>query len=247
MSQSPKQTASYKLQKRVRDRFAKAIKDFSLIENNDHLLIGLSGGKDSLALLQLLGEYKRRSPLQFGLTAVHVRMQGIEYHSSAEYLERFSEDNGAKFVLQTAEWTADRQANRTPCFLCSWNRRKQLFETAKRLGCNKIALGHHQDDILHTALMNLSFSGSFSTMPVKMQMRKFAMQIIRPLCYEHEEDLLAWAEQMQYVPQTKTCPYEHSSTRSDMSRLFQQMQMGNPEFRYSLWRALEKEGKLVEE
>lgn len=247
MISSPKQTTIFKLKKRVRDRFAKAIKDFSLIENGDHILIGLSGGKDSLALLQLLGEYKRRSPLVFGLTAVHVRMEGIEYQSSTEYLEKISEENGAKLVLQTATLENDRQTNRTPCFLCSWNRRKQLFETAKSLGCNKIALGHHQDDILHTALMNLSYTGSFSTMPVKMQMRKFPLQIVRPLCYEHEEDLLDWAVQMQYIPQIKICPYEHSSSRSDVRKLFQQMQTDNPEFRYSLWRALEKEGKLIEE
>ena len=247
MSIPPKQTASFKLQKRVRERFGKAIKHFSLLSEGDHILVGLSGGKDSLALLQLLGEYKRRSPFAFHITALHVRMEGIEYHSSTNYLEQFAHSNGAAFVLKTTSFEPDRQVHRTPCFLCSWNRRKQLFETAQEMGCNKIALGHHQDDILHTALMNLSFSGSFSTMPVVLQMRKFPIRIIRPLCYEHEADLNEWQLIMQHIPQTKKCPHEHQSERTNISRLFQEMQTHNPEFRHSLWRALEKEGKLVEE
>ena len=117
---------------------------------------------------------------------------------------------------------------------------------AQELGCNKIALGHHQDDILHTTLLNLAFQGQFSTMPARLQMRKFPMTIIRPLCMVHESDLRAWAALREYPKQKKLCPYETDSHRSDMKRIFGEIEQLNPEARYSIWNALEREGKLVE-
>ena len=117
---------------------------------------------------------------------------------------------------------------------------------AQELGCHKIALGHHQDDILHTLLLNLSFQGQFGTMPARLQMRKFPMTIIRPLCMVHERDLAAWAALQGYRKQKKLCPYETDSHRSDIKQIFGQLEQLNPEARYSLWNALEQEGKLVE-
>lgn len=96
---------------------------------------------------------------------------------------------GIPLYIRTGKFETDRNPKRTPCFLCAWNRRKILFNLAQEIGCNKIALGHHQDDILHTALMNLTFSGSFSTMPACLEMEKFPITIIRPLCRVKEEDL----------------------------------------------------------
>ena len=122
-----------------------------------------------------------------------------------------------------------------------------LFETAKELQCNKIALGHHQDDILHTTLLNFSFQGQFSTMPARLSMRKFDMTIIRPFCMVRESDLSDWAELQQYAKQKKLCPYEHDSHRTDMRRIFDEIERLNPESRHSMWNALEREGKLIEE
>ena len=97
-----------------------------------------------------------------------------------------------------------------------------LFTVAQELSCHKIALGHHQDDILHTLLLNLSFQGQFGTMPVRLQMRKFPMTIIRPLCMVQEKDLAAWAELQGYRKQKKLCPYETDSHRSDIKQIFGQ-------------------------
>ena len=241
-----KLTEEYKVGERVRRRFRTGVKDFELIVPGDHILVGLSGGKDSMALLELLGELRRQMRESIRLSALHVRMENVDYQSDSSYLANFAAQCGAEFVLRTANFEKDREEGRTPCFLCSWNRRKTLFETAKDLGCNKIALGHHQDDILRTAMMNLTFNGSFATMPALLQMRKMPLTIIRPLCKVEEEDLVKWSIFHQYEPLKKLCPHEKESNRTSIENVMNAMKTLNPEYRYHLWRALEKENKLVE-
>ena len=121
-----------------------------------------------------------------------------------------------------------------------------MFNLAQEIGCNKIALGHHMDDLIHTALMNECFQGRFDTMPVFLQMKKMPLAIIRPLCLCHESDIKAYAEQEGYQKQRKLCPYEKDSYRTDIQQIFQQMESLNPEARYSIWNALERERKLIE-
>ena len=125
------------------------------------------------------------------------------------------------------------------CFLCSWQRRKQLFNLAQELGCKKIALGHHQDDMIHTALMNLTFQGHFSSMPPSLKMEKMPLTIIRPLCLCEEADIMEYAAQQGYQKQLKQCPYEHDTNRTSVQGLLERMQQLNPEARHSIWNALE--------
>ena len=122
-----------------------------------------------------------------------------------------------------------------------------MFNLAQELGCNKIALGHHQDDMLHTALMNLTFQGRFDTMPARLKMRKMPLTIIRPLCMIEESDIKAYAKMKGYQKQKKICPYETNSYRTDIKRLYDEIEQMNPEARYSIWRALNAENKLIEE
>jgi tRNA(Ile)-lysidine synthase TilS/MesJ len=126
-------------------------------------------------------------------------------------------------------------------------RRKELFNLAQELGCNKIALGHHQDDILHTALMNLTFQGRFGSMPALLKMRKMPLTIIRPLCMMEEKDIKAYADLHGYQKQAKLCPYETDSHRTDIRRLYEEIERMNPEARYSIWNALNADSKLIEE
>lgn len=234
------------LRSKILRGFREGVKEFNLITPSDVILIGLSGGKDSLALLDLMGDMQRRSNNGFTLHALHVRMTGVDYQSDTTYLRSQCERNGITFHERMVSFEADRNERRTPCFLCSWNRRKTLFEVAQELGCNKIALGHHQDDILHTALMNLSYAGSFSTMPCYLKMQKMPLAIIRPLCMVKESLLKEWAKESEYQPLIKLCSHERASKRTEIACLFEQMEKQNPEFRANLWNALLKDGKLME-
>lgn len=228
-----------KLFARIDRRFIKGVVEYGLIEDGDRILIGLSGGKDSLALLELLGRRSKIHKPKFSVVAAHVVMKNIPYESDREYLKNYADSFGVPFVSYETEFDASTDSRKSPCFLCSWNRRKALFTLAKELGCNKIALGHHMDDILQTLLMNLTFQGAFSTMPPKLVMKKFDMTIIRPMCLVHEADLVELARVRGYRKQVKNCPHERESHRSDMKRVLQSLEEMNPEARYSLWASMD--------
>ena len=169
------------------------------------------------------------------MIAVHVVMKNIPYQSDLEYLKSHAAAYDVPLIVFETSFDPTTDTRKSPCFLCSWNRRKALFTVAKENGCNKIALGHHMDDILETLLMNMTYQGAFSTMPPKLVMRKFDMTIIRPMCLIHESDLLELAKIRSYKKQVKNCPYESGSSRSDMKGVLKQLESMNPEARYSLW------------
>ena len=219
---------SHRLWHRLNERFVKAMATYHLIEDDDRILVGLSGGKDSLLLLEMLAKRSRIQHPRFTVEALHVRMANIHYETDTSYLQQFCDNLGVKLHVLTTSFEVDatadseptdaarRRKQKTPCFLCSWNRRKQMFNLAQELGCNKIALGHHQDDLLHTALMNLTFQGRFDTMP-------------------------------GYQKQQKLCPYETHSHRADIKHIYDAIEQMNPEARYSMWNALNADNKLIEE
>ena len=232
------------LEKRIRERFVKAFVTYRLLEDGDHVLVGLSGGKDSLCLLEMLGKRARIDQPRFRVEAIHVRMENISYETSTDYLEQFCKTLDVPLHIVTTRFEPSEQ--KPPCFLCSWYRRKAVFNLAQELGCNKIALGHHQDDLLHTCLMNQFYQGRFDTMPALLKMRKMPLSIIRPLCMVEEQDIRRYAELRGYEKQVKLCPYETASHRDDMRQLFEQIQQMNPEARHSLWNAIVRAGKLVD-
>ena len=240
----------------MNERFIKAMATYHLIEDDDRILVGLSGGKDSLLLLELLAKRAKIDHPRFSVEALHVRMENIHYETDTSYLQSFCDALNVRLHVKTTSFeigpeaiknSRDARRQKQPCFLCSWNRRKQLFNLAQELGCNKIALGHHQDDLIHTALMNLTFQGRFDTMPALLRMQKMPLSIIRPLCMIEEQDIKAYAELQGYQKQQKLCPYETDSHRSDIKRLYDAIEQINPEARYSIWRALNTDNKLLEE
>lgn len=232
------------LEKRIRERFVKAFATYHLLEDDDYVLVGLSGGKDSLCLLEMLAKRAKIDHPRFRVEAVHVRMENISYETSTAYLEQFCRDLDVPLHIITTRF--EPSDKKPPCFLCSWYRRKEIFNLAQKLGCNKIALGHHQDDLLHTCLMNQFYQGRFDTMPALLKMRKMPLSIIRPLCMVEEVDIQRYAELRDYEKQVKLCPYETDSHRDDMRALFNQIQQQNPEARHSLWNAIVRSGKLVD-
>ena len=221
--------------RRIQKCFNKGVVQYGLIEDGDKILVGLSGGKDSLALLELLALRSRIYKPKFSVVAAHVVMKNISYESDMDYLRSYAESLGVPFICYETSFDPSTDMRKSPCFLCSWNRRKALFTVAKEQGCNKIALGHHMDDILETLLMDMTFQGAFSTMPPKLVMRKFDMTIIRPMCLVHEADLLQMAAYRGYKKQIKNCPYEKDSNRSSIKEVFHTLEKLNPEARYSLW------------
>lgn len=227
-----------RLVRKIEEKVKKAIFDYGLIHDGDRVLVGLSGGKDSLALVDLLGRRSRIFNPRFEVVVAHIVMENIPYSSDADYLKRQAETYGMDFILHKTSFDASTDKRKSPCFLCSWTRRKALFEIAKRERCGKIALGHHQDDILETLLMNLTCQGAFGTMPPRLKMDKFDMEIIRPLCLVKESELEAMAKAYGYKKQLKNCPHERESSRSDMKRLLSELETINPDARSSLWNSM---------
>ena len=274
------------LEEKLWKTFNKALGQYQLIDEDDKILVGLSGGKDSLFLLEMLARRQHILKPRFTLEALHVRMTNVQYETDTTYLQSFCDHLGVPLHIittsfspaPTAEASVSADAGipssapvstsapvpaaapvpavstagaiagskKPACFLCSWQRRKQLFNLAQELNCTKIAFGHHQDDIIHTALMNLTFQGHFSTMPAKLKMRKMPLTIIRPLCLCQEDDIRQYAEEHHYEKQIQLCPYEHDTNRTTAQTLFQHMQQLSKEARYSIWHALESDEKLIE-
>ena len=258
MNKTPEEIALAKLRNRLTKRFHKACADYGLIADGDHVLVGLSGGKDSLALVEFLGKRAQVYVPRFKVTAVHVRVKERDYHSDLSYLEDFCARVRVPFVVRDTEIARKASSlevkgdevirregdevkgkEKHPCFLCSWYRRKALFDVAQELGCNKIALGHHKDDLVETLLMNLIFQGSVATIPPLLQMDKMPIQMIRPLCLIEEKEIQEYAELSGYEKQVKLCPLEKVSNRAEVKRLLAQLEGLNPNVRDSIWGAME--------
>lgn len=239
-------TNEQKLHAKLTRRFHKACADYGLIADGDHILIGLSGGKDSLALTELLGQRARIHVPRFKVSALHVRVKERDYQTDLSYLESFCAEAGVPLIIRDTEIgenpkspiTNHQSQIENPCFLCSWYRRKTLFNVAQELGCNKIAFGHHRDDLIQTMLMNLIYQGTFATMPPVLQLEKMPLQIIRPLCLIDEADLIAYAALRNYRKQPKLCPFEHVSAREKAKDLLEHIKTLNPEAIDSIFGAM---------
>ena len=223
----------------INEKFNKAIRNYGLIEDGDHLLIGLSGGKDSLALTELLGERMKIFSPRFKATALHVTVENIPYQSDLDFLKSYSEKFNIPFVHRVTCYDQSTDIRKSHCFLCSWSRRKMLFEAAKELGCTKIALGHHLDDAVETLLLNMFYQGATGTMPPLLKMNKFDMSIIRPMSLIPENEIIQLEKTRNYPKQIKNCPYEKESSRGKMKEIIKQVETWHPNVRQSLWAAME--------
>jgi len=228
-----------KQRERLTKRFHKACADYGLIADGDHILVGLSGGKDSLLLTELLGSRAQIYVPRFKVSALHVRVKEREYQTDLSYLESFCEKAKVPLIVRDVEIGPETNTQtENPCFLCAWYRRKTLFNVAQEIGCNKIAFGHHRDDVAETLLMNLIFQGTFATMPPILQLDKMPLQIIRPLCLIDEAEIAKYAAMRGYHKQEKLCPFEHVSSREKVKQLLADIKALNPEAIDSIYGAL---------
>ena len=223
--------------------FHQACQRYSLLENGDTILIGLSGGKDSLLLTELLGEQAKIYVPRITVEAVHVRVKERNYQSDTSYLENFCHQAGVPFhiidtEIATPQQVRDNQSAKDPCFLCSWYRRKAMLDYAQAHGFNKIALGHHQDDVLHTLLMNLIYEGRFTSIEPSLPLDKMPITWIRPLWLIPEQDIIDYAAAADYRKQLKFCPYEHKTSRTEAKQLLSYMQTLAPNVRSSMIHAM---------
>lgn len=226
------------LEDKIRKQFNKGCVDYGLLQDGDRILIALSGGKDSLELTRLMAQRARIFKPQIQVEAAHVIMDNIPYETDRSYLQQFCEQLGVKLHIIHSQFNESTDPRKTKCFLCAWNRRHALFQFAMEHGFNKIALGHHMDDILITLLMNMTFLGQFSSMAPALKLEHFPLTLIRPMCLVHESLLQELAQELSFQKQKVACPYEEETRRSSMTQVFHELEQINPEARYNLWRTL---------
>jgi tRNA 2-thiocytidine biosynthesis protein TtcA len=231
-----------KLERAIVRKIGEAVGDHDLIVDGDRIMVCVSGGKDSYVLLDALRVLQRRSPARFSLVAVnvdqgwpdyetrliedHLRAEGVEYHmASATYAE----------IVE-----AKLQPGQTPCSLCSRFRRAYLYDLAPTLGCTKIALGHHLDDLIETLLLNLFFSGRLAAMPPRLVAEDGRNVVIRPMAYVLESETRAFAEERGYPIVRCGCPScgLPDQKRQVVKRLLSALEEDHPQLKRSMLAAL---------
>ncbi len=229
------------LERRISHLFTKASKDFELIRPGDRVMVCMSGGKDSYGLLHFMQRAQKHSPIKFDLIAVHLDQghPGFPTHILEEHLK----NSGAAYEIvhqHTYDIVLDKlEPGKTTCSLCSRLRRGILYDTAKRLQCNKIALGHHRDDILATLLLNLFFCGQLKAMPPVLRADDGVNTVIRPLSYVPEAFLKKWSDVQKYpVIPCGLCSKQPDLKRAQMQGLLAELDQRYPGSMPSAIRAL---------
>ena len=213
-----------------------AVREFGMLADGDRVAVALSGGKDSLSLLRLLDLRRRNAPERYELTAIHVLGDGSGPLQPHLPLVDWLEANGYECRFE-AFTLSPEETLPMGCQRCTWNRRRILFETARRLGCNVVAFGHHADDLAQTTLLNLLYNGAAETMAPRRDFFDGQIRAVRPLCYIPEGDLRRFARACAFPPPPPTCPQADSSRRRLAADLLRQALLASPSARTNLLRA----------
>lgn len=223
----------------LRKRIGRTLYKKGLLEKDDRVLVGLSGGKDSFVLLDSLVDRLIYLPFKIELVATHIHINNIGYQSDLNYLEQICKDRDVPFYAIDFEIEKTEKTEKSMCFYCSWNRRKELFKLTQQHGCNKLALGHHMDDAVETMLMNLMFHGSISGMPYKFSMFDERIEVIRPLLDLRDSDAVCYAGELNYQQQLKDCPYTNTK-RDKVRKLVENMENMNKNVVKNIFRSPNK-------
>ncbi|MBO4695732.1 MAG: tRNA 2-thiocytidine biosynthesis protein TtcA [Lachnospiraceae bacterium] len=222
----------------------KAVDDYQMIEDNDRIAIGISGGKDSLTLLYALSGLKRFYPKKFELHAIAVNLGfDIDY----EPIRSLCEELDVPFTVvetEIAKIIFDDRKETNPCSLCSKMRKGALNEKAKELGCNKIAYAHHKDDVIETMLMSLIYEGRFHTFAPVTEWDRMGLILIRPLIYVNECDIVGFKNKYNLPVFKNPCEADGNTTREYATKLLNQINQDAPGIRERLFHAVTSEQPL---
>lgn len=218
----------------------KAIRAYDMITDGDRVLVGLSGGKDSITLLYVLNERLKRIPVSYKLYPVYIDPGfGGSY---AEELRAFCKEVfGLELIVEITDhgpFSHSEKNLHNPCFLCSRLRRKRLFETARDTGCDKLALGHNKDDIIETLFINMLYSGHISTMVPKQSFFMNKFNIIRPLSFVDEKTISKFSVQMNFPVFENPCPSSKKSKRSEIKNILSEIYAMNPNVKGNIFRSM---------
>jgi len=225
-------------QKKVFRRVGKAISEYGLVKAGDRIVVGVSGGKDSLALLELLALRRKYKLIDFDLYAVHINVKELPYMVDHDFLDAFCKELEVPIIYRDINVDFDRPSKKPACFRCSWHRRKTLFQITQELGCNKLALGHHMDDALETLMMNMLYHGSICSMPASLSMFDGALELIRPLILLKDEEMKNYCRIRNFVLEKENCPHEDATRRKSSGDILGQLEELNPHVRSNLFRAM---------
>lgn len=232
----PKYSHTYKVLNRG---VGKALHRYDMISDGDRVLVGLSGGSDSLTLLWILKERRHRIPINYELFAVHID-PGFE-NGFGRSLSEYCKKAGVDLRVELTDYgiLAHSSENReNPCFLCSRLRRKRFFEIADELGCNKLALGHNKDDIIETLFMNICYAGEISTMVPSQSFFQERFTLIRPLAFVGKDVIERFAKEKDFPDFVNPCPSANNSKRQEIRTLLKQLYTGNKKIKGNIFRAL---------
>jgi len=210
--------------KKFESKVSQAIKKYNLINNGDRIMVGISGGKDSMSLLAALTSRKNYTKEKFEIIAVHIEVDNVPYEIDKDFIADFCKTNNISFVVEKIHVDFEKQPDKSKCFVCSWHRRKRLFELTAEHNCNKLALGHHLDDAIETLIINMCYHGSISSLPVCLKMFDGRIELIRPLILLTNSEIRSFAGQMKFPSEIHTCPYEDTTKRTQAAEIIIEME-----------------------
>jgi len=222
----------------ISKRIGRAIMDYKMLSEGDKVAVAVSGGKDSLTLLRVLNDRRRFVPIKYSLVAIHIDM-GFP-RSYAAKLTKYFKKAGVEYQIIKSDILKKTAKKDINCFWCSWNRRKLLFEAANRLGCAKVALGHHKDDIVETVLLNMFFQGEISAMSPKQELFGGKITLIRPLAYVEEFMIKRFAKEQNLPHDTCRCPNSVTSNRARMGDIIQDIEKVCPDVKTNIFRSVKR-------